>query len=323
MAINIIGLVILILLVILFAWLVTRAWRSRRAYLKWPGILLAGLLTIILLALTVTAAIGEVKLGVRYNRPVAELKAPNTPELIALGMRFANGCAGCHSSTGKLPLDGGKDNMLEGGPPLGVVYAPNLTPGGVIKDWSDGEVVRAIREGIDDKGRALMIMPSSNFRHLADADVEALLAYLRSQPAVQHDTPERNLNLIAAVLLGAGVFPTAAQPPLTEPAVAPPAGPTADYGQYLVSISGCRDCHGPALAGSPPGGLAPSGPNLTASVPRWSEADFFTTIRIGITPSGKKLSDEMPWDQFSAMFTDGDLKAIYAYVHGLTPQAGP
>ena len=31
---------------------------------------------------------------------------------------------------------------------MGVLYATNLTPGGPLKDWTDGEIVRAIREGV-------------------------------------------------------------------------------------------------------------------------------------------------------------------------------
>jgi hypothetical protein len=32
---------------------------------------------------------------------------------------------------------------------------------------------------------------------------------------------------------------------------APAAGATAEYREYLVNISGCRDCHGQELAGGP------------------------------------------------------------------------
>jgi mono/diheme cytochrome c family protein len=121
------------------------------------------------------------------------------------------------------------------------------------------------------------------------------------------------------LLIGAGIFPTSVQPPITQPVVAPPAGVTADYGKYLVDVSGCRVCHGENLAGGNPGGFTPVGPNLTVIVPKWnSDADFVKTIRTGVDPTGHALNpDMMPYKQFSTMYTDDELKAIYLYVHSL------
>jgi mono/diheme cytochrome c family protein len=243
---------------------------------------------------------------------------------MATAERFAHGCAGCHSTAGNVPLDGSKDSLFNGsnGPPFGTMYAPNLTPGGPLKDWSDGEIIRAIREGVDQSGRPLVFMPSDTFHNIGDADVQALVAYLRSQPAVQHDTPPRDISILGTILVGAGLFPTAAQPPITQPVVAPEPGPTPAYGEYLVNITGCRTCHGQNLTGRPPGGFGPpAGQNLVAVVPTWSEADFVKMIRTGVDPKGHALNpDQMPWKDFSAVFTDDNLKAIYAYLHGLKPK---
>ena len=145
-------------------------------------------------------------------------------------------------------------NFGEGGPPVGRLHAPNLTPAGEIGDWSDGEVIRAIREGVHKSGRPLVIMPSEIFHDLSDTDVQAIVAYLRSQPAVQPATPPTKLNVVAALFIGAGVFHTSAQMPITQPLVAPAEGASADYGKYLVSILGCRACHGENLEGRKPGG---------------------------------------------------------------------
>lgn len=103
--------------------------------------------------------------------------------------------------------------------------------------------------------------------------------------------------------------------------VAPPEGATADYGKYLVSVIGCRACHGQDLAGGKPSGFGPpAGLNLTALAPKWSEADFVKTIRTGVDPTGHSLNpDAMPWKEVSTFGTDDDLKAIYAYLHALTP----
>ena len=48
-------------------------------------------------------------------------------------------------------------------------------------------ICTAIREGMDKSGRGLLIMPSDEYKRLSDQDVQAVVAYLRSQPSVQPD----------------------------------------------------------------------------------------------------------------------------------------
>jgi mono/diheme cytochrome c family protein len=243
----------------------------------------------------------------------------STPDQLAVAARRVNGCAGCHSSTGDLPLDGGTTNFFaDGGPPLGVLVPPNLTPAGPLKDWTDGEIIRAIREGVDRDGHPLLIMPSDAFHHLSDADVQMLVAYLRSQPATNHATPPRDVSLLGLALVGAGLFPTAEQPQISQPQTTPPAGVTPAYGQYLVDITGCQTCHGPSLEGGTPGGFGPpAGPNIRALVPTWQQADFVKFFRTGVDPYGRNVDPEnMPWKDIGNAYTDDELGAIYAYIHG-------
>jgi mono/diheme cytochrome c family protein len=325
MIVNIVSVLVLVAFVVLFVWLTRRAWGSKRRILKWPALVLSGLLTLVLALVTVVALIGLYKISAPQGNPVATIKVAGTSEQIARGAKFAVLCTGCHSTTGKPPLDGSKEDFISAGvPPFGSLYAPNLTPAGEIKDWSDGEIIRAIREGVHQSGRPLIIMPSDQFHNLSDADVQSIVAYLRSQPATnnkpQNDTPSNGLNLLGALLIGAGIFPTSVQPPITQPVIAPPEGTSADYGKYLVDNIGCRSCHGKDLAGGTPGFGPPPGPNITVLVPKWNEADFVKTIRTGVDPTGKSLNaDLMPWKAISAFATDDDLKAIYAYLQGLTP----
>ncbi len=111
------------------------------------------------------------------------------------------------------------------------------------------------------------------------------------------------------------------QPPITQPVVAPPIGTTAGYGRCLVDVSARRLCHGENLAGGKPGGFTSLGPNLAVITPKWnSDADFANTIRTGVDPTGHTLNpDEMPYKQFSAMYTDDELRAIHLYLHDLAP----
>ncbi len=326
MFIDIVRVLILIAAISLFAWLTGRAWRSKRAILKWVGAMFAGLLTLILTLFTLIALVGFYKLNASLGNPISSLKAGGTPEQVASAGRYAHICAGCHSTTHDLPLDGGQGNMVTSGrPPVGALYAPNLTPAGPLKDWSDGRIIRAIREGVDESGRPLLVMPSEIFHNLSDADVQALVAYLRAQPAVQHETGETELNVLGAFVVGAGLVQPMAQPPITQPVVSPPRGVTTEYGKYLVSISACELCHGADLAGGASSGLGPpGGPNLTALGPQWTDVGFIKAIRTGVDPEGDTLNtDQMPCKEISAMYDDDQLEAIYAYLHGLTPITKP
>jgi len=59
-------------------------------------------------------------------------------------------------------------------------------------------------------------------------------------------------------------------------------------------------------------------PNLTmgGEMHAWSEADFITTLRTGVTPGGKQLKDVMPWKYFGQM-THDELKAVWLYLQSL------
>ncbi len=161
-------------------------------------------------------------------------------------------------------------------------------------------------------------------RNLSNADVEAAVAFLRAQPAAGEASPSAKLNVLGAILLGAGMAPVTAQPPVTQAVVAPPGGASTEYGRYLVSVLACRECHGQDLAGRLGGGLGPPGaPNLTEIVPQWSVEDFIGTLRTGVDPNGHELIEDMPWKEFSTFATDSDLVAMYSYLHGLPHLPGP
>jgi hypothetical protein len=45
----------------------------------------------------------------------------------------------------------------------------------------------------------------------------------------------------------------------------------------------------------------------------WSEADFVKTMRQGITPGGRQLSDFMPWKTLGQL-SDEELRAVWLYL---------
>jgi mono/diheme cytochrome c family protein len=314
----IISIALVIALALLFGWLALRAWRTRRALVKWPGTIVSGLLATLCTLVGVVALLGVYKLEAPRANPLADIKAAGSPERLARGERLAHLCASCHSSSGQLPLDGGTENFVEG---LGTIVAPNLTPSGPLRGWSDAEIMRAIREGVDRHGRALLIMPAENFRSMSDDDVLSVVAYLRTQPAAERQTPDNRMNLLGTLLVGAGVFPTTAQPPIAAPIANPPAGVAPEHGRYLVDISGCRSCHGANLTGGDPQGFTPVGPHLPAIAAAWSVEDFVKTIRTGVDPGGHAIDTvDMPWRGLSAAYSDDELRAIYVYLRSLPPR---
>ena len=311
LVLSIIGAAILTLF---FVWLTRRAWRAQRVWIKWPGAILAGLLTVIGLALTLLPLAGIYRMYGPQAAAATDLQIVANPEQLDRGERLAIMCVGCHSSTGGLPLDGADSDMTEG--ILGALYPPNLTPGGPLQTWIDGEIIRAIREGIHQSGRSLLLMPSEQYHAMSDDDVQALVAYLRSQPAADRQQPATEMNLLGAALVGAGIFPISRQAPIVG-TVAAPTGATAEHGAYLVSIGGCESCHGEGLRGGT-SQFTPIGPNLPAIVGQWEAEQFVATIRTGVDPYGANVNPElMPWPGYSTAFTDEELTAIYTYIRTL------
>ena len=318
---DIVGVLILVILWLVFAFLVRGSWHARNAILKWVGVVLAGLLTVLFTLVIVVVLFGFYQLNSAPAAQASAIKVQGTPEQLARGQKIANFCVGCHSISNTLPLNGAAASFLEG-TPIGVIQPPNLTPAGPLKDWSDGEIIRAIRDGIDKSGRPQLIMPSDQFHNMSDADVQSVVAFLRSQPAVAHATEPTQLSVLGALIIGIGGFPTAAQTPTTGPIAGPPPGATVEYGQYAVVLAGCRSCRGSDLGGgqiSPFGG-PPVGPNLTAVVAKMSDAEFVSTIRTGIDPSGHHLDpDMMPYSSFAGAFDDSELKGVYSYLKSVPP----
>jgi len=328
---DIVGVLILVGLVGLFGFLTFRSVKARNRLVKWIGTLLAGLLTLVSAALLILALVGFGKLNTRFNNPVATIQVANTPEQIARGSQLAQLCTNCHTKDNQLPLSGSDMIAKFGMPGLGTLYAPNLTPAGNIQDWSDGEIIRAIREGVAKDGRSLLVMPSEVFRHMSDEDVQALVAYLRSQPPTGEPTPTNHFNVLGALFMNLDDFRTVQSPVgrVTAPSPGTPA-----YGEYMVSVIGCQSCHGDRLQGKVDNGQPgpPPGPNLTQIIPNWSEDQFMAFFNTGQLPGGGTVpvltlpsgfsEPRMPWTEVRAATTDDELHVMYLYLHSLQPIDG-
>lgn len=211
MFLNLLGLAAAVFLAYAFFTLFLKAVRSPSWLVKIFGGVVTGAVAVAFLGLFVVGLAGMWQLEAPRSRTVSEIKVEATPELVSRGQVVAQSCIPCHSFDGGPVLNGGLTNVAAAWGPYGAVYAPNLTPGGELKRWSDGEIIRAVREGVDDRGVPLM-HPASAYRGMSDEDAAALVAYLRSQPELRHDQPRRNLNLLALLAAGVGLLGTGEQP---------------------------------------------------------------------------------------------------------------
>ena len=309
---NILIWLLVVVLVILLIWLITRIWRIRPWLVRWPALLLTGLLALVLAAVGVLGAIGLIKTYVPTGNPPSALVVQPTPAMLQRGQHIADVfCASCHAPAGQTALIGGVDLAGDIPIPVGSFVSVNLTPGGPLKNWTDGEILRVLREGVAPDGSPLAIMGGINIRFMSDDDLHALIAYLRSLPAVDHptQTPPDQANFIGILVFAAGLAP--AQPAVTGPITAPPKAASVDYGQYILSYQDCRSCHGADLNGGT-SKITPNGPSLKA-VKSWTQAQFINTMRTGMTPNGSQLKPLMPYKQIGLM-DDEELGAIYQYL---------
>lgn len=313
---NIVILIVLIVLAALLVWSGFRALRVKRRFLKWSGVGLAALLAVAVSSVSALTAAGLVKQHAR-SAPVPNLKVELSAERITRGKAVVDSfCGACHSKTGT--LTGGEDIGEHLAMRIGSFVSSNLTPAGQLSQWSDGEIFRAIRNGIDAKGRWLTIMSYTNAGRLSDDDTNAVIAYIRSVPAAGAQTPDPadHFNLLGEAMLGAGLLP-AGKPVNTDIISAPPKGPTIRFGEYILSYQDCRECHGKNLAGGVPGQWAPLGPDLNL-VKDWDLPQFIATLRTGVDPNGHQLGERMPWRPIGRM-DDDELAAIYQYLTHLPP----
>lgn len=288
-----------------------------RKLLKFLGWFVGGLAAVIGIAAVVVYVGSSSKLRQTYLVKVQPVPVPAaTPDVLARGRHLAvtRGCTECHGDdlAGRTVFDNGA---------MGRVDAPNLTrgEGGLPANYTDDDLVRAIRHGVAMDGRGLFLMPSEDFATLADADMGALLAYLKSLPAVNRPRGPVALGPIARMLTATGKI-TLAAAKIDHATVKPAqvvAAPTVEYGHYVAAS--CIGCHGPNLSGGkiavgppewPP--AANLTPHAAGRIKGWKEGDFLSALRTGKRPDGSAIDPVMP--RAFGQMNDTELKALFAYL---------
>jgi cytochrome c553 len=294
--------------------------------LKWIGILLGGLIGLLVVAAIRLYSIGSARLSETHDIQVETIAIPTKETAVARGRHLAEAvtfCTACHSED----LGG---QILDDDPLVFTLAAPNLTAGrgGIGATYSDADHVRAIRHGVSPEDRGLLIMHSDVYHNLSEEDLGAIIAFVKSMPPVDNEDAKTRVAPLGRIFVALGVFDMETMPlipaevidhsaPFTE---APAERATAEYGQYLMSISLCRMCHGADLTGAPPiEEGSPPGPNIAIDTApgSWSQAQFASAVRTGVTPSGTVLNPEhMPWDLYASL-TDKEITALWLYLQSL------
>jgi Cytochrome C oxidase, cbb3-type, subunit III len=276
--------------------------------------------------------------------PPSSIKIEISAARLARGeylFRHIAACNDCHSERDFSRFGGPAIHGREGAgfvfpPELGLpgaVVAPNITPDKEtgVGNWTDGEIIRAIREGIGRDGQALFpLMPYTDFRHISDEDVFAIVAYMKTLRPLKNALPRSRIDFPVSMLIKKLPQPLGQVPSVDQQN-------SLKYGEYLVTLAGCRNCHTPMERGQPaPNKLLAGGqlfrtsagtavsanitPDKDTGIGNWSEQDFlneFYQYRKYADQGSPKVGPEgftvMPWLSFCQMLEE-DLKAIYCFL---------
>lgn len=291
--------------------------------LKWVGISVGSLVALVLIVVCVVYLVSQRRIDGKLTIAGHQLVVASDSVTIERGRHIVYSfgmCAECHAR------DLGGAVFIDE-PIVAQLYAANLTSGesGLGGTLSDLDWERAIRHGVAPDGRKLLFMPSHEFTHLNDADVAALIAFLKQVPKVARPMRANRVGPVGRALYLKGDLPllpadlidqTAAHAPPITPAV------TAEYGRYLANS--CAGCHGPTFSGGPIPGAPPDmrpPANVTPTgIGHYTEADFIRALRTGTRPTGTMLDTAyMPVRQTKNL-SDDELKAVYAFLKTLPPK---
>jgi mono/diheme cytochrome c family protein len=308
---------------------------------------------IVLLVVVALAAIGISWLSLRKpaQRDAGTEKIEATPARVARGkyiVHHVSICIDCHSERTyqyALPFKPGREGV--GGfiwdktiGFAGTLPAKNISsdPETGLGNWTDGQILRALREGVDRDGKALFpIMPYQHLRSMSDEDAQSVVAYLRTIPPQRYEVPDKKLNVPLNFV--EKFIPK----PLEGPVAAPAPADHLAYGKYLTTIGLCSECHatkddknqpiaGREFAGgwvmhTPQFKVVPANitPHPSTYIGRATKEEFigrfrsFANFTVDTAPEAPKGRNTlMPWISYSGM-TDEDLGAIYDYLKSLPP----
>jgi mono/diheme cytochrome c family protein len=244
-------------------------------------------------------------------------------------------CGNCHSPKAQGGVEA-RDKLFSGGviewdTPAFKVKGPNITPDADtgIGKWTDAQIKSALQNGKHPDGHPLApIMPFAFYKVFTPGDLDAVVAYLKSVPAINNKTQAP----VYKTAMHVDVVPDADKP-ATEADLRDPV----KRGHYLVTIAHCMECHTPMERGERlfstrygAGGFRFTGPfgesfsrNITShkekGIGAWNDDEIKRAITHGVRKDGTKLKPPMGYEWYARM-TDADLSAIVAYLRTVPPK---
>lgn len=300
--------------------------------------------------------------GKRSSRPAGDARASGgegtangDPAMIERGRYLVDhvaACGQCHTPGGATPdttryLAGVECLVNDNGACL---HSGNLTSSSTgLARRTDAQIKAMFMDGRRPEGRALNpVMPYWVFHNMRDEDADAIVAYLRTVPPVEHIVPPTSIPFITrspAAPIDANTIPRAKGGGVDG-------GPDPENGRYLAAMAGrCIECHTPDL---PQGGVRPidmrkpfagdrlylsaalglkSPPmpekiystNITpapvSGIGGWTVADVQRAMREGKDRNNGQMCPPMPFGPMGAFagLTDQDSLDIATYILNLPP----
>lgn len=302
---------------------------------------------IVVIILGIVVLLSYVKFALPNVGSAPSMKVEITPDKIERGKYLAYNvalCMDCHSTRQweyySGPMKDGSDG--KGGEIFdqslgfpGKYIAPNITPYH-LKDWTDGEIFRAITSGVSKDGRALFsVMPYHLYGQIDQADIESIIAFIRSLPPIEsaYDAPVSDFPMNFII----NTFPS--KPTFQK---IPLPSDVHNYGKYMITAAGCMECHtkqengkivGERYAGGfefklPDGSVIRSSnitPDKETGIGTWDLERFVSrfkmyddsTLRVMTVDVGSPQT-LMPWTMYAGMKVE-DLTAIFTYLQSLKP----
>jgi mono/diheme cytochrome c family protein len=280
-----------------------------KRFLKWTAI---SVLSIVVVAGLAVLGVSEYRLRTKYDVAATPIAVPSDSVSLARGrhLYMTRGCAGCHGQdvAGRVFLHD---------PMLGRLVAPNVPK--FVRANSDADIARLLRHGIRPNGRGVAVMPSAMLYHLDDADVGALIAYLRTIPVQEAAEPLPSTFLGPLARLGVAIGLYALEPAtIDHDAPRVPNGPDAVGRGRYTALTSCVECHGRRLEGD---GETP-GLSIVAG---YTAAEFTRLMREGVPRDGRKLDLMARTAQNRFVnFTDDEVADLYAYLsRQVAAKSGP
>jgi mono/diheme cytochrome c family protein len=231
-------------------------------------------------------------------------------DLVAKGQYIfavAGGCA-CHTEPKGTPHAGARAFPI----PFGTVYSTNITQDKEtgLGDWTDQQIHTTMVKGVrKDGSRILPVMPYEKYSGMAQEDMQAMIAYMRTLKPVKKATPALKTWAPFARSLGTPLFLQVFGKFNAAPPQAPKSG--IQRGRYLVDhVALCSDCHTPrnfigapnqslymAGASEKNGPLGEAVPNITpdkeTGIGDWRRQDIAELLLTGIKPDSDNVQGLM------------------------------